>query len=204
MSTARMFDRPSLIEAFREIGASAVTNGTRIELTVYGGSAMLLASNFRFATEDVDIAEIGMPWPVWLDEVVSKIAQRNQWSNDWINEAVSFYLSPLASRAADHLEFGSYPPEGLLGLNVLVPTAEYLLALKLKAIRILDPVKGQQEADDIRNLMQVLSVDAEGAIRVLAKYFPRSAADSDKQRFLLKHMQATSREANPDAPTYGR
>ena len=165
---------------------------------------MLLASNFRFATEDVDIAEIGMPWPVWLDEVVSKIAQRNQWSNDWINEAVSFYLSPLASRAADHLEFGSYPPEGLLGLNVLVPTAEYLLALKLKAIRILDPVKGQQEADDIRNLMQVLSVDAEGAIRVLAKYFPRSAADSDKQRFLLKHMQATSREANPDAPTYGR
>ena len=204
MSTSRMFDRPSLIEAFTEIGASAVANGARIELTVYGGSAMLLASNFRFATEDVDIAEIGVPWPVWLDEVVSTIAQRNQWSDDWINEAVSFYLSPLASRAADHLEFGSYPREGSLGLCVLVPTAEYLLALKLKAIRILDPIKGRQEADDIRNLMQVLSLDIDGAIRVLARYFPKSAADSAKQRFLLKHLQATSRETTPDAPTYGR
>ena len=202
MSTALKFDRPSLIEAFTKIGAAAVANGTRIELAVYGGSAMLLASNFRFATEDVDIAAIGVPWPVWLGEVVSEIAQKNRWSDDWINDAVSFYLSPLASRAADHLEFGSYPREGLFGLSVLVPSAEYLLALKLKAIRILDPVKGQQEADDIRNLMQVLSVDIDGAIRVLAKYFPKSAADDAKQRFLLKHMQATSR-TNPDAPTYG-
>ena len=165
----------SFTGAFTKIGAAAVANSTRIELAVYGGSAMLLASNFRFATEDVDIAAIGVPWPVWLGEVVSEIAQKNRWSDDWINDAVSFYLSPLASRAADHLEFGSYPREGLFGLSVLVPSAEYLLALKLKAIRILDPVRGQQEADDIRNLMQVLSVDIDGAIKVLAKYFPKSA-----------------------------
>ena len=204
MSTSRTFDRQSLIEAFTDIGQSAVANGTRIEIAVYGGSAMLLASNFRFATEDVDIAEIGAPWPDWLGEVVSTIAKRNQWSDDWINEAVSVHLSPLASRAANHLEFGSYPREGLPGLSVIVPTAEYLLALKLKAIRVLDPVKGQQEADDIRNLMQVLGVDVDGAIGVLRKYFPNSAADSAKQRFLLKHMQTTPMETHPDAPTYGR
>ena len=52
--------------------------------------------------------------------------------------------------------------------------------------------------------MQVLSVDIDGAIRVLARYFPKSAADSAKQRFLLKHLQATPRETTPDAPTYGR
>ncbi len=173
MSISKTFDRVSLLEAFTEIGASAVANGTRLEMTVYGGSAMLLASNFRFATEDVDIAEIGAPWPVWLAEVVSKIAGRNQWADDWINEAVSFYLSPLASRAADHLEFGSFPREGMLGLNVFVPTAEYLLALKLKAIRVLDPVKGEQEAGDIRNLMRVLCLDIDGAIRVLAEVFSK-------------------------------
>ena len=203
MSRYRTFDKESLIEAFAEIGTSAAANGTRIELTVYGGSAMLLASNFRFATEDVDIAELGMPWPLWLDEVVSKIAIRNHWSDDWINEAASFYLSPLATRAADHLEFGSYPRAGLLGLAVLVPTAEYLLALKLKAIRILDPIKGPQEANDILNLMQVVGVDVDGAIGVLAKYFPRSAAESAKQRFLPKHMLATPMETSSDAPTYG-
>ena len=96
-----------------------------------------------------------------------------------------------------------YPREGLLGLIVLVPTAEYLLALKHMAIRVLDPVKGQQEADDIVDVMQVLSVDIDAAIAVLETYFPKSAADSAKQRFLLKHMQATPRETNADAPTYG-
>ena len=38
----------------------------------------MLASNFRFSTEDVDIAEIGRPWPDWLSAVVARIgdAQR--------------------------------------------------------------------------------------------------------------------------------
>jgi len=37
-----------------------------LDIAIYGGSALMLASNFRFATEDVDIAELDQPWPDWL------------------------------------------------------------------------------------------------------------------------------------------
>ncbi len=69
------FDRDQLLAAFDEIGRGRRSCAhTRLDIAVYGGSALMLASNFRFSTEDVDIAEIGQPWPSWLSEVVARIA----------------------------------------------------------------------------------------------------------------------------------
>src|SRR6266496_5826253 len=101
MSTA--FDREQLLAAFDEIGLAAVSAHTRLDIAVYGGSALMLASNFRFSTEDVDIAEIGRPWPEWLSTVVERIAQRNGWQESWLNDAVTFFLSPKAQRGKDVL-----------------------------------------------------------------------------------------------------
>ena len=203
MSGPRMFDRHELVAAFDAIGAAALSNGTRLELAVYGGAALMLAGNFRFATEDVDIAEIGTPWPDWLAAAVRDIAERNGWAEDWLNDAVTFHLSPLADRAADHIEFGSFPQTGPPGLDVIVPTTGYLLALKLKAMRVLDAAKGEREAADILGLMRILAVDAEGAMAILRRYFPNSAADGGKQRFLLRHLKPSG-DGDGDAPRYGR
>lgn len=198
------FDREQLIAAFDEIGCAAHNNGTRLEVAIYGGSALMLASNFRFATEDVDIAEIERPWPEWLTQVVASVSRRNNWSEDWLNDAVQFHLSPLADRASDHLEYGTFPRGGPAGLCVLVPSAAYMLALKLKAMRTLDPVKGEQESSDIANLMKVLHIKSpDEAIAVLGRYFPKSAADATKQRFLLKNLRVGTKE-RVDAPVYGR
>ncbi len=287
-----MFDRQALVAAFETIGAAALAEGTRLELAVYGGAALMLASNFRFATEDVDIAEIGTAWPDWLTAVVAEIAARNGWAEDWLNDAVTFHLSPSADRAADHIAFGSFPQEGAPGLCVLVPTAPYLLALELraclttgvdlrrspfrmigrrratsvapatvervdapsaekgsalrvvsrrppdaswrspirkdrrrtspvirhvatqrrpapvvkqalKAMRVLDAAKGEREAADIRGLMRTLDVDAGGAMAILRRYFPNTAADGGKQLFLLRHL-GSSHDGDGDAPRYGR
>ena len=200
------FDQAALVAAFEVIGEAAVRNGARLDLFVYGGSALMLASNFRFATEDVDIAQLDQPWPAWFETAVADTADRNQWSRDWINDAVSVHLSPLATRSADHIEFASYPSTGeTIGLCVAVPTADYLLALKLKAIRILDPVKGQQEADDIWNLMRLLQIESpEEAVAILARYFPRSGKDPAKQLFLLRHLKPSPDMEVRDAPQYGR
>ena len=77
------FDRDQLLVALNEIGAAAVVAGTRLDIAMFGGSALMLASNFRFSTEDVDIAEIGRPWPDWLSAVVARIASQNGWPDDW-------------------------------------------------------------------------------------------------------------------------
>lgn len=205
MAMATGFDRSSLLAAFDALGAAALAEGTRLELAIDGGAALMLAGNFRFATEDVDIAEIARPWPAWLDAAVADIAARHGWTGDWLNDAVTFHLSPLADRAAGHLEFGSFPRDHAPGLTIVVPTAEYMLGLKLKAMRITGPIKGPQEAADIRHLMQIVGVDFEGAMEVLRRFFPRSAEDGAKQRFLLRRLMGDGEsEGNGDAPAYRR
>src|ERR1700687_3829283 len=197
------FGRDALLDAFDQIGRAAAQAGTKLQIAVYGGSALMLASNFRFATEDVDVSELGRPLPDWLGAVVHQIAEKNAWQDDWFNDAVAFHLSSLADHAADHLEFGTFPRDGSPpGLVVSVPSAEYLLALKLKAVRVMDPVRGETERLDILNLMQVVGISSvEEAIALLGRYFPVSAASSEKQRFLLKNM---NRAGGIDAPEYPR
>jgi len=198
---APAFDREALLAAFDAIGRAAAQAGEKLQIAVYGGSALMLASNFRFATEDVDVSALPAPLPTWLAATLDDVARRNGWSHDWFNDGVVFHLSPLADRASDHLEFGTFPRDGSPpGLVVSVPSAEYMLALKLKAARILDPVRGDNERLDVINLMKVVGISsADEAIAPLGRYFPASAASAEKQRFLLKHMSA---EGAADAPKY--
>jgi hypothetical protein len=199
----KTFDRDALLDAFDRIGHAAAGAGTKLQIAVYDGSALMLASNFRFATEDADVSELERPIPDWLATIVADIARDNQWADDWFNDGVAFHLSPLADRAADHLEFGTFPRDGgMPGLVVSVPSADYLLALKLKAIRITDPVRGEAERLDVLNLMRVVGISsADEAIALLGRYFPASAAASEKQRFLLKNMD---QRGAADAPSYPR
>ena len=60
------FDRDALLDAFDRIGRAAAQAGTKLQIAVYGGSALMLASNFRFATEDVDVSKLDHPLPDWL------------------------------------------------------------------------------------------------------------------------------------------
>src|SRR4051812_30744170 len=168
------FDREALLDAFDRIGYAAIDAGTKLRIAVYGGSALMLASNFRFATEDVDIAEIGQQWPVWLSEAVERIAKQNKWSATWLNDAVTFHLSPLAQAHRDLTAFGTFPRQDEhIGLCVFVPTARYMLALKLKALRVSDFEKGQQDMSDVAHLLKVLDLrETEQAIAILAEFFP--------------------------------
>jgi hypothetical protein len=170
-------DRDALLDAFDRIGRAAIAAGTKLQIAVYGGSALMLAGNFRFATEDVDVSELPRPLPDWLDKTVRELAVENHWQDDWFNDAVVFHLSALADRAADHLEFGTFPRDASApGLIVSVPTADYLLALKLKAFRVMDPSRGETERLDIVNLMRIVGIStADEAIALLSRYIPLSA-----------------------------
>jgi len=190
-----------LLGAFDEIGRAAVAAGTQLQIAVYGGSALMLASNFGFATEDVDVSQLQQPWPEWLRTTIERLAKKNGWAEDWFNDGVVFHLSALADPAEDHLEFGTFPPEPEEpGLLVHVPSAPYLLALKLKAMRVNDPVRGDQERPDV--LMRVVGISTtDQAISLLTRFFPNSGAAAEKQKFLLKYMNP---DGAVDAPQYPR
>jgi hypothetical protein len=201
---AATFDRKQLLDALDEVGSAAIAANTRLDVAVYGGSALMLASNFRFGTEDVDIAEIGQPWPVWLSAVVGRIAKSNGWSDEWLNDGVTFHLSTLANPNRDLVAFGTFPRRGeRTGISVFVPTARYMLAMKLKSLRVSDFAKGAKDIDDVRNLLGVLGIgEIEPAIEILSEFFPRSGADADKQRFVLKNI--LSKGSVQNAPRYPR
>ena len=93
------FGRDALLDAFDRIGRAAALAGTKLQIAVYGGSALMLASNFRFATEDVDVSELERPLPDWLAAIVHEIAVENGWQDDWFNDGVAFHLSSLADRS---------------------------------------------------------------------------------------------------------
>src|SRR5438132_657750 len=151
---------------------AAVAAQTRLDIAVYGGSALMIASNFRFSTEDVDIAEIGQPWPDWLTTVVARLAARNGWSEFWLNDAVSTFLSPHAEPDKDLICWGTFPRAAdKTGLTVYVPTARYLLALKLKALRVPKFEKGTSDMVDVADLLAVLAIkNVDEAITILLEY----------------------------------
>jgi len=198
---APTLDREKLLGAFDEIGRAAVAAGTQLQIAVYGGSALMLASNFGFATEDVDVSQLQQPWPEWLRTTIERLAKKNGWAEDWFNDGVVFHLSALADPAEDNMELGTFPPEPEEpGLLVYVPSAPYLLALKLKAMRVNDPVRGDQERPDV--LMRVVGISTtDQAISLLTRFFPNSGAAAEKQKFLLKYMNP---DGAVDAPQYPR
>jgi hypothetical protein len=201
---AAEFDRNELLEALDELGRAAIEAGARLDIAVFGGAALMLASNFRFATEDVDIAEIGQPWPEWLTTVVTRIANERGWREEWLNDAVTFHLSPLAHPERDFVPCGTFPRRAeKTGLAVFVPSARYMLALKLKALRMSDVKKGSKDLSDVAGLLRLLDIHVpEDAVNVLAEFFPKSGSDADKQRFVVRHI--LSMETKTDAPSYPR
>lgn len=204
--SAKDIDRDKLLIAFDRLGSAAIEAGVKLDLLVYGGSALMFASNFRWSTGDVDIAPIEPNMPDWLQNAIRAIAAELGFSEkeDWLNSDVAAHLSGLATKHDDHLEFGTFPRTGeAAGLTVFVPTAEYMLALKLKAMRVNDPVKGPQEREDIQNLLQINDVrDVDHAIRILGKYFPVSAKSPEKHAFLLKHMFTFDWDKSDAPPSY--
>src|SRR5436853_236387 len=66
-----MLTAQDLHDAFMELGARARREGKVIDLAIYGGSALLLASNFRIATQDVDAVVEGDQGMVarWAEEI---------------------------------------------------------------------------------------------------------------------------------------
>jgi len=183
---------------------AAVAAHTRLDIAVFGGSASMLASNFHFSTEHLDIAEINLPWPDWLSDVVARIAKRRSWAEHWLSHAVDSFLSSLAQPGRDLVISGTFPRKAdKTGLTVFVPTARYLLALKLKALRVAKFEKGTKDLADVASLLRVLDIkEADAAIAILTEYFPNSAADVEKARFVLKHVLSMGSPA--DAPSYPR
>jgi hypothetical protein len=181
----QIFTLERLGDALNELGQIAYEAGRVIDIAIYGGSCLMLVSNFRVATADVDA--VAAQDQSFIDKAAEAIAARRGWPRDWLNDGVRTYLSPLVDGFEQHTLFRTYPREEAPGLRVFVPTAEYMLAMKLMALR-LDPGGGKSDLEDILSLMQVAGMKEKGDILRFASHFYPEARTSGKLVLAIDHL----------------
>jgi hypothetical protein len=133
-----------LRRALLRLSKLATAEGVVLEVALYGGAVFTLVYGSREATRDIDAiirpSEVGT-------RLVAQVAEEQDLPEDWLNDNVRQFLSPLGERRP-------YPSQEFEpGLQITIPTAAYLLALKLNACR--QPLPGQKgDEHDIRFLLQ--------------------------------------------------
>jgi len=160
--------------AFDLMGASAAERGLVIEIAVYGGSCLVLASDVRNASGDVDA--VFLTHRRFVRDIADQVARRMRLPSDWINEAVRQMAPPKGNPQPNLLPFGEYPRNRALavGLRVHVPTPAYLLAMKVLAGRLESEAgKMQSDQDDAVALMRITGIDTRDAlIGLLRECYP--------------------------------
>lgn len=175
------FDRNEIIKALTEVGEILHQRRKIGDIAIFGGSAMALQFDVAFVTHDVD-ALISSDHGDVMD-AVQEVGRRHGWNSTWLNEGVSIYLSP---EAQGHLaSFATFPSPERVGLRVYVAKPEYLLALKLRALRI-----GSRDVDDAVSLARHLGLaTTEDLAEVVRRNFPNEPLDARKQMILSEIVE---------------
>lgn len=201
---AIMLTAADLHDAFMDLGMRARREGKVIDFAVYNASALMLASNFRIATQDVDaVVEVGQDT---IARLANDIAQARGWPSDWLNDGVRTYLSPKVGGLKEHRSLlRAYPTEQEPGLRIFVPSVEYILAMKLMAMR-LDPTGDKSDLADIINLITIVGFKtSEELIDFAANFYPEAKISARLRlgiREIWRIKDTVEQEGRHAAPSY--
>lgn len=138
-----------------EINDELAARETIGEICIYGGAAMCLAFKARPATKDVDA--IFEPVKV-IRGAINKIAAKYGLNEGWLNFAVKIFV----------VEHEKNVLLDLSNLKVYVPTADYLLAMKVLALRA-----ESFDAQDVEFLVKDLDLkNSEEVLKIVTDYYP--------------------------------
>ncbi len=182
---ATPFDRATLELAFGRLGALAAAEGKLIEISIYGGSALLLTFDQRAATRDVDA--VFDKDREFVRRAAARVAEEFGWTGHWINDGVKGFLSARDVQPDAKSLFRSYPPNSSAGLRVFLASPSYLFAMKCLAMRV-GGTETSQDISDIRLLGGALGISTfDEAIAVVSQYYPAGRI-SPKTQFGLQEI----------------
>ncbi|MBB3611885.1 hypothetical protein [Rhizobium sp. BK602] len=158
MAGEKQLDRAAIEDAFDAIGNLAAERGIILDMAIYGGSCLVLASDIRQSSEDVDAVYLNQQDKA--RDVVEAVTRRRQLPPEWLNQAAKQFAPPRGNPAPNLLQFRDYPRDGSgIGLRIFTPTPEYLLAMKILANRADDDEKNLTDSSDALSLMAVTGID---------------------------------------------
>ena len=170
-----------LTQALRRLSELATAEGIVLNLALYGGAVFTLVYGSRETTKDVD----GVIRPSAAgSRLISQVAQEQNLPTNWLNDDVRQFLS----HQAEHRPFPTTDFEP--GLQITIPTAAYLLALKLNACRKPLPGYPGDEAD-IRFLLGKVKPAALETVEDLHhRFFPGEGLHARAIELIEEYLEA--------------
>lgn len=160
-------------DAFDEMGRMAFERGHMFEVAVFGGSCLILASNIRDMSSDIDAVYLNNS--AIIQDIADHVGRKMNLPQDWLNQGVRRMAYPPGGPGPDLFPFGDYPRNAIegVGLRVFVPSPEYMLAMKIFANRELSNIeKIKTDLIDAVGLMEVTGIKSVPAmIELMEQYY---------------------------------
>jgi len=163
--------RARIVAALQALGDDLSSQGVRGDIFIVGGAAMALAYSTRRVTKDVDA--VFEPKAV-IYQAAARVAEELGLPEDWLNDAVKAFL-PGRDEAAR-------PVPEVHGVEITTASPEFLLAMKLMAMRV-----GEDDEDIEILLRQTKLHSAEEALDLLRRTYPHGEPPL-KTRFFLEEL----------------
>jgi hypothetical protein len=178
--TKSALSREMILRALQALSDELGRHNVTGELCLVGGTVMVLAFAARPSTKDVDA--IFHPGQV-IRDAARAVSAAQSLPAHWLNDAAKGFVSARHDTTAAGLPQFAH-------LCLLMPTPEYLPAMKCMASRI-GSVEG--EADDVSDivfLIRHLKLDgAAGVMNIVASYYPANRIPV-KAQFLVEGLFA--------------
>lgn len=166
--------KEELLSGLRRIDELAREEGVLVEMTLYGGAALAIAYDLRDTTRDVDDAihtQTGK-----ARELIRRVADENEWDENWINDGVKGFLS--ANEEVARMEAFD---NGEAGLSIFVASPRYLFAMKCLAMRV-GEAGHDGDREDIENLAGLAGVrTTQEALDLISSFYPDNQVSAKVQ-----------------------
>jgi hypothetical protein len=169
----KSFSRDQVLRALQRLGELADQQSAQLNICIYGGCAMMLAYDRKRITRDIDA--VFYPSEK-VQPLITQVAEEQGLPVDWLNDDVRQFLAIRESKRTLPIEFP--------GLQVTIPTAGYLLAMKALACRrALPGYKGDET--DLRFLIRKLGISTFDEIQDwIDKFYPDDVPSGGDRAFL--------------------
>ena len=169
------FTRASIVEALQALGAELTKRSVHGQVFIVGGAAIALAFSTRRVTRDIDA--VFEPKSA-IYEASATVAEELGLPEDWLNDAVKGFMPGPDEHAVA-------VPE-IEGIEITTASADYLLAMKLIAMRF------GEDDEDIELLLEECDISSvQEALELLQRLYP-GREPSPKTRFFLEETLGES------------
>lgn len=167
----KRFSRAEILKALQALGDELSGRGVRGQIFIVGGAAMALAYSTRRVTRDIDAV---FEPKSSIYEAAAKVAEELGLPEDWLNDAAKGFMPGEDQDAR--------PLPDIEGIEITTASPQYLLAMKLMAMRF------GEDNEDIEVLIKECELGStQEVLELLERLYP-SREPLPKTRFFLEEM----------------